>query len=270
MRLWRKLPWFSRDAHPVAERADIFSGPVLQAKPEDVYRQLEQLIAQMPALESPVSREAKQWLRIVYGLVLSGGHTMQAAAFSMKANLLGSHVPDVGAKARHKLLPILSSVLAMEKVRANAFQGNFVSASSPFDARAAFSKVLPTANQDIMVIDPYLDEKVLTDFATLVLENVRVRLLAGEEQHKTALKPAAARWASQFPSVRPLEVRWAPQGLVHDRLIAIDGSETWSLTQSFNSFAARTPASIQRIEPKVAAVKVKAYENIWAASETLR
>jgi hypothetical protein len=101
MRLWRKLPWFSRDAHPVAERADIFSGPVLQAKPEDVYRQLEQLIAQMPALESPVSREAKQWLRIVYGLVLSGGHTMQAAAFSMKANLLGSHVPDVGAKARH-------------------------------------------------------------------------------------------------------------------------------------------------------------------------
>jgi hypothetical protein len=58
--------------------------------------------------------------------------------------------------------------------------------------------------------------------------------------------------------------------MVHDRLISIDdGRQTWSLTQPASAVATRSPPSIRRVEPEVAALKVEAYENVWASAETL-
>ena len=268
--LWRKVPWFARTDAPAGRReAEVTTQPVQSLKADVLCKRLGQLMADMPPLEPPLSTEAKQWLATVYALVLASGHTIEAASLSSKMDMLSSRVPEIGAKASRRIVPILNGVLVTERLRANADQPNFFP-SRPLDALAPFSKVLPTAHQDVLIIDPYLDEKSLADFARLVVENVRLRLLAGEEQLETALKPAAPRWARQNPGSRPLEVRLAPRHLVHDRLISIDGRQAWSMSKSFNSHATRSPPSILRVEPEVAALKVKAYENIWEAAETLR
>jgi hypothetical protein len=49
--------------------------------------------------------------------------------------------------------------------------------------------------------------------------------------------------------------------MLHDRIIVIDRSEVWVLTQSLKDIANRSPASIVRFDdPKI---KINAYNKIW-------
>jgi len=69
-------------------------------------------------------------------------------------------------------------------------------------------------------------------------------------------QPAAAGQAGGSPNL-------------HDRLIVVDGKIVWTLTQSLNAFAARSPASLVRVDPETAALKVAAYEQLWKNAKPL-
>jgi hypothetical protein len=70
-------------------------------------------------------------------------------------------------------------------------QGTFIAAGHSFDAFTAVSRVLGTAKTDVLIVDPYADEKVLINYAVLAPEQVSVRLLADQGYYRKALKPAA-------------------------------------------------------------------------------
>ena len=162
---------------------------------------------------------------------------------------------------------MLHRALAVAEMRAPvSAQGAFIAAGNSFDAFAAVGKVLATATGDILIIDPYLDEKALTDFAPLAHEGVSIRLLADESAYKPTLLPASRRWATQYGTTRPLDVRLATARTLHDRVIVADATSVWVLTQSLNAFAARSPASIIRVEQETAALKIAAYDAIWRAA----
>lgn len=243
--------------------------PDLLCDPNVLCAELCEVIAGMPSLKAPLSADAKRWLQRAYTLVLAGGHTIEAATLSSKIEMLGSST-EMGERARQKIVPILNGVLAVGRLKANGIKGDVIPPGRHFSALVAFNDLLPTANQDILVIDPYLDEKMLIDFATLELKNVRLRLLACQEQRKASLGLAASRWVRLYSNTGPLEVRLASRGKVHDRLISIDGRQAWSLAKSSKPNPARAPASVLRVEPEVAALKVEAYEDIWANAERLR
>jgi hypothetical protein len=113
---------------------------------------------------------------------------------------------------------------------------------------AVIGSVLRTAKQGVFIVDPYMDEKALTDFAPLAAEGVTIQLLADQQWHKPTLRPARERWSTQYGASRPLEARLAPAKTLHDRLIIIDDEHTWVLTQSLNAFAARSPAAVVRVD----------------------
>jgi hypothetical protein len=72
---------------------------------------------------------------------------------------------------------------------------------------------------------------------------------------------AAIKWKQQHTS-RALEVRLAASRTLHDRVILVDGSTSWAVTQSLKDFAKRSPAEIIRADD-TAELKVQAYEAIW-------
>lgn len=86
---------------------------------------------------------------------------------------------------------------------------------------------------------------------------------------KPTLRPAAVRWTAQYGTSRPLAVKLAAARLLHDRLIAIDDTTAWVLTQSLNAFATRSPASIVRIDDETASLKIAAYQTIWGQATPL-
>ena len=162
--------------------------------------------------------------------------------------LVGARTPLEQSRAARAITIILHRALAAAELRAPvSAKGSFIPAGNAFDAMSAIGKVLGTAKHDVLIVDPYMDEKALTDFASLAVEGIAVRLLADEKDHKPTLRPAQGRWVQQYGTTRPLEVRLAPARVLHDRLAIVDEAETYVLTQSLNAFAARSPAAVVRV-----------------------
>ena len=232
--------------------------------------QLGRLVETMPGLNIPQLTNAEhQWLGKLDALLLASDDTHNLATLRTKVDWLGVD-PYTRAKTVQEITMVLHRALAAAELNAPvAVAGAFVPAGNAFDAMAAVGKVLSKAQRSALIVDPYMDEKALTDFAPLAPLGVIVRLLADEQNRKPSLIPAQQRWTAQYGVSRPLEVRLAPARTLHDRPIILDDAETWVLTQSLNAFAARSPASLVRVDDGTAALKISAYAAIWKAATPL-
>jgi hypothetical protein len=92
-----------------------------------------------------------------------------------------------------------------------------------------------------------------------VPESISLRLMADQKDHKATLIPAAQKCVSQYNTTKPLNVRLAAPRSLHDRAIFIDGTIAYTLTQSLNAFAKRSPAEIIKADD-TANLKIAAYE----------
>ena len=206
------------------------------------------------------------WIGRAQALVSASGDIQASVAFdlsSRKVQFAFRH------DAFNELMMILHKVLASAELKAPPnVRGAFIPAGNSFDAFAAVTKVLQAAVKDILVVDPYMDEFVLTDFAGSIPAGVPLRLLTDQQTVKPSLSPAAARWHAQYGNQRPLAVRLALAKTLHDRVIFIDGKTAWILTQSLKDFAKRSPAEIVRADD-TAALKITAYEQIWSEAAVI-
>ncbi len=148
-------------------------------------------------------------------------------------------------------------------------RGSFIPAGNAFDAFASLSTILGSATKEALIVDPYMDEKVLTDFAVLLQETVQIKLLSDVGTVKPSLSPAVKKWKAQYTVTRALDARLAPARTLHDRLVIVDSKEAWVLTQSLNAFAQRSPASIVNVDPETAQLKVAAYDQMFASAAPL-
>ncbi|RWP44326.1 MAG: phosphatidylserine/phosphatidylglycerophosphate/cardiolipin synthase family protein [Mesorhizobium sp.] len=235
---------------------------------DEIYLNLGRLIENPPELYARrIDNDAHQWLGRVYALVHSLGMFPEA----LKLSFLTADLAKEGdADLARQVMSVLYRALAVAELKAPAAtRGMFINAGSAFDAMVAVGKVLAAANSQLLIVDPYMDEKVLTDFAVLASEGVSINLLTDSATVKPSLSPAANRWKQQHGTKRPLDVRVSAPKLLHDRTIIVDGTTVWTLTQSFNAFAARSPASIVRIEGDAVGLKISAYDEFWINGLTL-
>jgi len=234
-----------------------------------LYIQLGRLTENIPNFSTPRPFPASthQWLARLYALLTAFGYHADASRIR---DLTSSMASSSSISEINEIHAILFRNLAVAELAAPApLHGTFIPVGNAFDALTAVGTVFKEAKTDLLIIDPYLDEKVLTDFAPQVLEGVSIRLLSDKEGHKATLKPAVSRWIAQYSTKRPLQARLATQGLLHDRLIFVDNDRSWIITQSLNAFATRSPASIIRSDPDTVALKISAYQAIWDSAAPL-
>lgn len=255
---------------------DFWSDPALsygcgmKLDSESLYLQLGQLVATMPALETDAwaSPESRLWLGRAAALVRAAGNLSDIATFNVASDNLGSSL-------HRQNIQIISSIvhrtLAIAELAAPAaLRGQFIAAGDTLSAFAAVGKVLARAKFDLLLVDGYADQIIITDFAVTAPEGIQVRILAADKPaRKASLKPAMERWQAQFNGNRPLEVRVAPAASLHDRLILVDGIEAWTAGQSFNGMAQRAHTSLVQADAELAAQKVAAYCAIWEAAAIL-
>lgn len=239
----------------------------MASDPEMLYRQLGRLIETMPDLtQSPVPGEVHLWVARAYALVNEIKNLADPALFSVTANNLGT---TARLQAAHEIRTIVYRAFAVAEMRVPVgISGAFIPVGDSFDAFTALSKVLQTATKDVLIIDPYMDATALMEFGGAVPENVCLRLMSDQSSCKPTLQPAANKWVQQYGETRPLLVRLAPQKTLHDRAIFIDQTTAWTLTQSLKDFAKRSPAEIVRADD-TAALKIAAYEEVWASAQVI-
>jgi hypothetical protein len=238
--------------------------------PQSLYVQLGRLVEAMPDLNEqlPLPASTLDWLGRAGALIAASGDMIDIAEFNTYATGLSKSTMQFSAA--QDLGVIVRRALAKAELKAPAAaQGAFIPAGNAFDAMSALGKVLGRATRDVLIVDPYMDEKVLSDFALLAPERVAIRLLSDAQTVKPTIRPAATRWAAQYGMSRPLEAKLTPARILHDRLIVIDDATAWVLTQSLNAFATRSPASIVRVDDETASLKIAAYQAMWGQASPL-
>jgi hypothetical protein len=241
---------------------------VFKIDPETLYAQLSVLLASVPnfAAPGPLSQEAEDWLARAYALVDAGGNAVDILEMRNATSNFGELI----FRETRPLLAILRRTAAVAELTSpTAVQGAFIHAGDVFAAMIALGKIFKGATKDVLIVDPYMDETALSDFALMVPETVPIRLLSDNFSVKPTLRPARDRWLKQYPISRPLEARLAPDRTLHDRVIIIDGNAAYISTQSLNALAARSPATVMRADPETTNLKIDAYEKIWRSATVL-
>jgi hypothetical protein len=237
----------------------------MKPTPEMLYLQIGWLVRDMPDFpEGPsagISPEMNSWLAKAVVLVELTGNLADEILLSAISNRIGTVNQMSGDK--QAIVAIVNRAFAKAELMAPAsISGKFITSGNTFDAFAAVGKVLERAKRLALFVDPFADHKLLEQFALLAPEGIAIRVLTRSKQELTLL-PAAQHWRNQFGASRPLEIRSLPPRHVHDRYIFIDGTEAWSLGQSFNALAARAHTTVERSEPDTEALKVEAFASLW-------
>lgn len=242
---------------------------------EAFYLQIKSLVETLPNLRSvtddhQLTPEAQIWLGRLYALVEQSGEFADSITLKTNGPKLIETQFNSDVKAEREILAVLYRTLARAELAAPASaQGAFVAVGDHFDVFRAIRDIFGNAQHELLIIDPYLNEVVLTDFLPLANEGVKIRLLADEAALKPSLKPATERWLGQHGPKRPIETKVAPARSLHDRLIFVDGNAAWLLTQSLKDFAARAPGTIQKTDAELAKLKIEAYEAIWLSAKVI-
>ncbi|WP_143738334.1 phosphatidylserine/phosphatidylglycerophosphate/cardiolipin synthase family protein [Erythrobacter colymbi] len=210
---------------------------------------------------SQVLPETLKWLGQLGALIDAMKLVKEGVDFSLAQRML---VSSRGSQGGAEIQAVLYRVLAHAEIRApTAAQGAFVAAGEEVNAYGAIAKILESAQQNLLVVDPYLDATFVTDFLAATPEGVVINALADASSVKTTLLPAAQRWNGQFGDTRPLNVRLAPARSLHDRLIIVDETVVWSLTQSIKDFAKRAHAAVLKVDDETGRLKFEAYSLAW-------
>jgi len=237
---------------------------------EALYRQLGQLVADMPNLDAKgdYTPEMFKWLGMASVLTSRILNQADKAILASAINHLSGPLRSINA---HQVTAIVYRALAMAEADAPAgLQGAFIPVGASFDVLQVISKVIGQAKSEVLIIDPYMDAKALTDFGVLAPVGVTLCLLSDSFSTKAEVViTAAERWIKQYGDSRPLFAHQTTPRALHDRLIIVDRSSVWSLTQSLKDFAGRSPASVVRIDGDVASMKLDAYRSIWEESKSL-
>jgi hypothetical protein len=119
-----------------------------------------------------------------------------------------------------------------------------------------------------LLVDPYLTSDLFTDFAPHSGARKGVRCLTTKRgEYHPGLAAAAQKWAGDaIARSKPVEVRYAPPGTLHDRLIIIDRGGAWLVSQSLKDIAKRSPASVSRGDAELTQLKADHYDALWSQS----
>jgi hypothetical protein len=133
-----------------------------------------------------------------------------------------------------------------------------VNRGQPFDYFDEVRKLIATAQNDILFVDPYLDADFVARYLPHVRGGVRVRLLTSKLL--AALLPAVHQFAQQHGG--SIEIRKF-SSRPHDRFVFIDGAQCYFSSASFKDGGRASPAMLQQVTdtfPELSAI----YEAEWA------
>jgi len=241
-------------------------GTLTSAEWETIYHQLGQIISEEPKIPRGAQRGSSdilRWFGRAEILISTVSGVVDHQKFNnLRSTILTATATDAESQMRH-IRGLLYAALAKAEMNApTAAKGAFIPAGNSFDALTAVAGVLRECRGSILIVDPYMDAVALTDFLPMVAEGAPLRLLASSKQKKAGLPEAVERWKTQYANRRPVELRLAAPRLLHDRLI-MDDACVWSLSQSFNAMAQRSPAMVQKVSADIASEKRQAFLEMW-------
>jgi hypothetical protein len=129
-----------------------------------------------------------------------------------------------------------------------------------FDYFDEVRKIIESAKQDLLFVDPYLDSEFVSRYLSHVSRGVTIRLLSRAKL--ATLLPAVGLFAKQ--SGCAIEVRSAEN--FHDRYVFVDRNACYQSGASFKDGAKSAPTTLNQITDAFTVV-LQTYEDKWSKAK---
>jgi hypothetical protein len=122
-------------------------------------------------------------------------------------------------------------------------------------------KIIQTAKQDLLFVDPYLDADFVSNYLPYVSSGTHIRLLTNKKL--STLLPAVSAFKLQNGSVITVK----SSRTLHDRFVFVDGLSCYQSGASFKDGGKFSPTTLTQVTDAFTAVK-QTYESLWSAATT--
>lgn len=226
-------------------------------KDEELLIEIEDILRNVPSRETihVQSDENYSWLGRV-AAVLEKWDSVKGTMARVDIDNIQDPMGMTSDRGLRKTLTTLHQARQSLRMKTTGPLSLAVSNGMVFDYFDEIRKIIETANQDILFIDPYLDAEVVSRYIVHVKHGCTIRLLAREKL--ATLIPAVIAYKNQTD--QNIQVRSAPG--FHDRYIFIDNNSCYQSGASFKDGAKKGPTTITQITDAFGAI-YSTYENLW-------
>jgi hypothetical protein len=195
-------------------------------KKEELYSHFKALAFSQPDLnryrENRV--ECDQWLARALALVELEGDTFRIVELRKIIRSFNGPISIRTTEIQIVCSILMQCLAKLELLVEPAAQGSFVHVGQALDAYKALNQIFAAAKKSLLIVDPYMDGTIITEYMIGVSENVEISLLADNALVKSDLIVAGKKWRTQYTGNRSLEIRLAVDRTLHDRIIIADGT----------------------------------------------
>jgi hypothetical protein len=138
----------------------------------------------------------------------------------------------------------------------------YLPAGSQHDAYVELRKIVQLAKQDMLIVDPYVDE-TLWELLTNVHPTLKLRILT--EQMKKDFRLEGRKFAAQHGNA--IEIKTTSK--YHDRFIVEDGQRCWHIGASIKDAGNKAFAFSELLGPELVKFVIADVENQWSAAATV-
>lgn len=228
----------------------------------------QQLVQSAPRFEYEVdlTEEDLRWLARAEAAITATKNLIHLVDFrSAKGNI------NTYSHSRDKLIsPLLSSYYILELETPEAVQDHFIPPGDAWNGYAALVKIVQKASNSLLLVDQYMDASILTDLLPHHTASQGAKCLTCKGQYHKSLIAAHGKWRKEsIGQEKPTEVRLAPAGSLHDRIIIVDEQDVYTVSQSYKDIAKRSPASVMRADPDMAQAKIAHYSQLWQQADPI-
>lgn len=237
--------------------------------PEQLLSLLTDLLRDAPefAYEAPITDKEMRWLGRAEAILAACNLLVDGGSFRSARRSLNTY-----SHSKSELLqPLYNAISHLELKVPSSMQGAFIPPGDTWNGYSALIKLVQVNCNQIFIVDPYLNADIYLHFAPHVVALEGLRCLASKQsQSHAGLVAAKSKWDTDAVShTRSVEVRYAPEKTLHDRLIIIDSREVWLISQSIKDIAKRSPASVSRAGKDTAYLKAQHYTCLWNQSSLI-
>jgi len=227
---------------------------------EQLLAEFEELIRAMPdiGMFSQTDEKTALWLGRAVSL-LDLWDRVQAINVQIQVESLGSRVGDYGRAVQIIRTTIYRAVSDL-RLKTIGTVNVAVGAGMTFDYFDNLRKMIESAKEDILFVDPYLDAEFVSKYLPYVSNGARIRLLAGN-QKLASLVPAVKAYAEQEKKL--VELKASEKH--HDRYIFIDKNTCYQSGASFKDGAKKALTTLTQLTDTFQPV-FEFYEEIWDTS----
>jgi hypothetical protein len=150
-------------------------------------------------------------------------------------------------------------------------RGEVFAPSAVYDFFRALREQILSAQQSILIVDPYMDAEAFDKYCHDVPTSIAVRLLiktnrdGTPSQYLKGLKGAVGLFNKTYEA--SVEIRQT--GDLHDRILLIDSSKVWVIGQSIKDAANESPTYFIPLDGVTASLKREHYERIWTNARSV-